>query len=698
MKYLILTLVLISLVNPVRLMAQKVHHFLDVSLDVSENAVFVEDSVVFEDGFSPEGFLLNPYLILEDTSGLRKSVVGNVHYYSLPDSKDTHTRSMVIRYRSADTYLDTIAGRYFSEIINRSGVFLSGSAFWIPDFGSGLITFELSVQLSNDWTVVSQGIMVEDTVIDNRHRVVYHSVEPMEQCYLIAARFTTYKKYHNNILIQAFLREPDSLLANQYLDATSMYLNAYESMIAEYPYSKFALVENYQETGLGMPSFTLLGTKIIKYPWIIQTSYPHELLHNWWGNGVYVDYEKGNWCEGITTYMSDHLQREQTGRSSQYRKNHLIDFASYVNESNDYPLIDFRSKISRADESIGYGKGMFFNHMLRLRLGDSLFLAGYRDFYLENRFKKATYKEIQNAFEKTTKTDLSRFFSQWVFQSSAPELKIKKAKVIEKKSEYFVNIDVIQAQNGDAYELDIPVALYFKNDTNAFITNIRMTQKEETWSIPLKEKPVELIVDPAYDVFRKLDDSEKPSTLSKIYGETNAIIILPSKSPLINYYIKVAQQLKDYNSQSGKTLTIVYDSDLKKLPSDKAIWLYGFENIFYNQVDLKSTYPGAFDSSELQMIDLMYSKGSLLYVCKNPSNVNSTVGVFATNRPHAIPGIIRKMPFYGSQTYLGFAGDEPQNVLKGLIESETNSLRVIFDNKLTPVYRSVPEKPLYSLP
>ena len=37
-----------------------------------------------------------------------------------------------------------------------------------------------------------------------------------------------------------------------------------------------------------MPSFTLLGSQVIRFPFILTSSYPHEILHNWWGNAVFV--------------------------------------------------------------------------------------------------------------------------------------------------------------------------------------------------------------------------------------------------------------------------------------------------------------------------------------------------------------------------------------------------------------------------
>ena len=128
--------------------------------------------------------------------------------------------------------------------------------------------------------------------------------------HLIAADFTEYSVQSDDVEVMAYLRTPDSNLATKYMDATERYLQLYEHMLGEYPYSKFALIENFWETGYGMPSFTLLGEQIIRFPFILESSYPHEILHNWWGNGVYLDYGSGNWSEGLTAYLADHLFRE----------------------------------------------------------------------------------------------------------------------------------------------------------------------------------------------------------------------------------------------------------------------------------------------------------------------------------------------------------------------------------------------------
>src|SRR5699024_10740182 len=98
------------------------------------------------------------------------------------------------------------------------------------------------------------------------------------------------------------------------------------------------------------------------------SSYPHEILHNWWGNGVYVDYASGNWAEGLTSYLADHLLKEQQGQGVQYRRETLQKYTDYVRGGRDFPLTEFRGRHSAATEAVGYGKTLMLFHMLRQRM------------------------------------------------------------------------------------------------------------------------------------------------------------------------------------------------------------------------------------------------------------------------------------------------------------------------------------------
>ena len=212
-------------------------------------------------------------------------------------------------------------------LIGPEGVYLSGASFWYPHVGPGLVTFALDVTLPEGWHVISQG---DGTSRDADGVARWRTTAAMDEIYLVGGPLRVWQDRAGAVETLVYLHEDDAGLADKYLAATAQYLEMYRGLIGPYPYSKFALVENFWETGYGMPSFTLLGPSIVRFPFILTSSYPHEILHNWWGNSVFVDYESGNWCEGLTAYLADHLIQEQRGRGAEHRRATLQKYASYV--------------------------------------------------------------------------------------------------------------------------------------------------------------------------------------------------------------------------------------------------------------------------------------------------------------------------------------------------------------------------------
>src|SRR5262245_38509102 len=218
--------------------------------------------------------------------------------------------------------------------IQSEGVYLGASSRWYPPPpDGGLITFDLTVTVPPGWDAMSQGrreVLERD---EKRTRVRYIAEDPQEEIWLIAGPWTETKRTFDGVDAITLLRKKDDALAAKYIDATGSYLAMYGKLLGPYPYPKFALLENFWETGYGMPSFTLLGSTVIRLPFILTTSYPHEILHNWWGNGVYVDTEKGNWSEGLTAYLADHLFAEQNGNGAAYRQETLQKYSDYVSRA-----------------------------------------------------------------------------------------------------------------------------------------------------------------------------------------------------------------------------------------------------------------------------------------------------------------------------------------------------------------------------
>jgi len=552
-------------------------------------------------------------------------------------------------------------------IISKEGVYLSGNSLWYPKFEGHMVTFNLDVELPSGWDAVSQG---ERTIHDYREdnmQVRWVSTENQDEIYLVAGKFTEYMQSTGNIQAMVFFCTPEKELADRYLDATAQYITMYEKLIGQYPYKKFALVENFWETGLGMPSFTLLGPKIIRFPFIINSSYPHEILHSWWGNSVYPDYSSGNWSEGLTAYLSDHLIKEQQGNAKEYRQETLQKYADYVTTGKDFPLTEFRSRHSSPSEAVGYGKSLMFFHMLRQEFADKVFIDGLRDFYREKKFQFASFNDLRKSFEKVSGKDLKVFSDQWITRQGAPQLKLSDVRSKTEGNEYILTASIEQVQSEEAYHLRIPVAVTMEGKEQAYQTKAVMNDKYLELTLHLPSKPLRIDVDPEFDLFRRLDREEIPPALTQALGAKRMLIVLPSGAEGI--MLKAYQEFAAVLSNSGPdTVEVKFDKEVERIPSDCAVTVLGWENRFLKEtLAILSQYDVPIDQISIQINKnkIPKEKHTVVFSMKNPGNKDMAILFIASGLAEALPGLGRKLPHYHKYSYLVFEGDEPVNIIKG---------------------------------
>jgi aminopeptidase N len=73
---------------------------------------------------------------------------------------------------------------------------------------------------------------------------------------------------------------------------------------------------------------------------------------------------------------------------------------------------------------------------------------------------------------------------------------------------------------------------------------------------------------------------------------------------------------------------------------------------------------------------------SLAVLSRQPNAPDQALGWLAADSAAALPGLGRKLPHYGRYSYLGFTGEEPDNVLKGQwpVVNSPMSVRVVQDD------------------
>jgi len=552
--------------------------------------------------------------------------------------------------------------------IAADGVFLAPWSLWLPDLGEAPVGFDLTVRLPAGWEAVSQGRRAEHERTDAGTTVRWEAEGPEPGVHLVAGPWTEYRRDLGPVPAYVFLREPDDALAARYLDATGRYIAMYAGLIGPYPYPKWALVENFWETGYGMPSFTLLGPRVVRLPFIVNTSYPHEILHSWWGNAVDVDPAGGNWAEGLTAYLADHLLKEQGGLGAEYRQTTLQKYADYVLGGRDLPLTAFRSRHGSVTEAVGYGKSLMLFHMLRREIGDDAFREGLRGLYRAWRFRAADFAAVREAFAQASGRDLDAFFAQWVERVGAPRLRLAEVEPAGEAGGWRLRLRLLQEQEGDPYRLAVPVAVTVAGQEEAQLRTVAMDGRERTATFDLPGRPLRVDVDPEFDLFRRLGREEIPPALSQAFGAERALIVLPSgaPAPLRAGYEELAASLR--HTGPGVSVETAEDTDLAALPRDRSVWLLGWENRFLPEVRAAlAPYDADLGAGTVRLEGTAFPRAghAVVVTGRHPGNADLALLWIGADRADAMPGLARKLPHYHKYSYLGFSGAEPENVAKG---------------------------------
>ena len=661
------------------LLASTIHHNIKAKVFPSEHRIVVEDKITLADGM-PLEFVIALHTGLKlDSSGdnnLSISPIGESRLGSVPIrrySVSSQSKSFTLRYQGK-IFHPIVKGKEFARsvsdspgLISSDGVFLSHGSVWYPLFeNSPSLSFKLDVHLPKNWKAVSQGDRLHEEQNGEGYNIVWQDLTSQEEIYLIAAQFSEYKKSAGAVEALAFLRAPDPALAQRYLDVTAQYIEMYRQLIGPYPYTKFALVENFWESGFGMPSFTLLGPQVIRLPFILHSSYPHEILHNWWGNSVYVDFSQGNWAEGMTSYLADHLIREQKNKGGMARRSVLQNYTDFTKEKKEFALSEFRSRHSATSEAIGYGKAQMFFHMLRVKIGDQAFIKGLHQLYMRYKFKEAGYDDLQKIFSGVAGQDLSNFFQQWVTRAGSPRLVIQQAQTKQQGDGWQLRLQLSQQQDGDAYELNVPIAVTLAGQGRAYQETVVMNAREKEIEISLAARPLRIDIDPEFDIFRRLDRAEIPPALSQAFGAEKMLIVLPSaaSATMLEAYKGL---VSTWEKSQPAAVEFAMDNELDSLPKGKTVWLLGWNNRFaplfqqqmqeYFSVDVN----GAINVNDKSLTPEQHS---VVLVGRDQDDGQNALVWLATSNPKAVPGLARKLPHYRKYSYLAFVDDEPVNVVK----------------------------------
>ena len=548
-------------------------------------------------------------------------------------------------------------------IISEAGSFLAPESFWYPRADEAMSRFIVETLAPAGYESVSAGSRALHEMRGGKLAVRWENSHPADGLYVQAAPYDVREGEIEGIKVYTYFFPGGDELAARYMEKSKEYLAFYINLLGPYPYEKFAVVENFFETGYGMPSWTLLGRTVMRLPFIPDTSLPHEICHNWWGNGVFVDYSLGNWCEGLTSLCADYRlqKRRAPGGDADYRRQVLRDYASTVRGNNDFPLAAFRERDNPASRAVGYGKALMVFHELERRVGEEAFFSGLRRLAAEWKFRRAGWLDILAIFAKPGGLQPAAFYRQWVARTGAPVLRLEDVRLEEAAGRTTLKFALIQ--EGDPYELSVPLTIV--SAAGAIDRTVALAAVRGEFSFILEQRPLRLEIDPQNHLFRRLFPEEIPPSIAKVLGAERPLIVWQADNDDAGRY-RAAAELLDKNRTALLGSALPGDSAQRR---ERALIMVGGGILPAEWTALLQPVWKQAPLAPGQATDPALCTVTALV---HPDNPDLAALLLNAGAAADLEAVVRKIPHYGKYSYLAFLGET--NIAKGIWEVTASPL------------------------
>ncbi len=387
--------------------------------------------------------------------------------------------------------------------------------WWIPcwDYPNEKATSEMIVTVPENFFALSNGKLLEVRHDRKRKTKTYHWLEGVPHVsYLITltiGEFVEVKQEWKGIPVSYYVpaNRPDAEAeALRSFGNTPAMMEFFSERIGvPYPYEKYAQVCAHEFIFGGMENTSATTQTDLtlhdERAHLDFTSDPlvaHELAHQWWGDLLTCkDWSHGWLNEGFATYF-EALWTEHHKGIDEFRYEMFQNAQNYFQEDKENyrrPIVTktYTQPFSLFDRHL-YEKGSLILHMIRFLLGDALWWKAIHHYCTKHKAQCVETSDFMKAIEEATGQNLEWFFDEWVFKGGHPELKVSYKWDDEKK---VADITITQNQTVDdltpLFRMPVDLEFHFSDNKKGKgkmeTHRIEFSEKEQTFHIPLKEKP-----------------------------------------------------------------------------------------------------------------------------------------------------------------------------------------------------------------
>jgi len=244
----------------------------------------------------------------------------------------------------------------------------------------------------------------------------------------------------------------------------------------------------------------------------------HEVAHQWWGNRVTTMYYRDAWLMEALAQVSALLYIEKH-KGTHAAETMLDSYRALLLEKGPNGQIadaagpvTFGGRLNSSQapaayRTITYGKGIWVMQMLRRRMGDERFLSMLRELTKRYDHREITTDEFRQAAAaylppRSDDPKLETFFEQWVNGTGIPGLKLSYS-VKGKAPQLRLVGTLTQSEVDPDFSTLAPVEIEVARGQS--ITQwVRTGADAVTFTVPLKQAPLKVTLDPHYAVLRRM--------------------------------------------------------------------------------------------------------------------------------------------------------------------------------------------------
>ena len=448
-------------------------------------------------------------------------------------------------------------------------------------------SIDLFITTHTDMKVASNGLLVGERQVNSLNREFHWKHRYPIATYLVAIAATNYSEYTEYAKIPS---RPNGLPILNYVfpqfdtifpaqsDTTVPILQALDSVFGDYPFAKEKYGHAQFMWGGGMEHQTMsfMGSF---HPDLIA----HELAHQWFGDATTCGSWEDLWLnEGFATYCTV-LCREILQDSAAFREikwwfryEGLLARTGTVKAQDTVKVNDLFNRYLR------YNKAGFVIHMIRRKIGDSLFFRNVRSYLNDSKHKYgfSVTSQFKKAMEVGYNGTLDTLFNEFYFGDGHPVLNINWT---QKGSQ--LNVEVKQSGSNPAaypfFHIPVPLTLLTKEGKRIYKT-VYPENPNSSYSFIMSEQIDSIVFDEDINVLAS-------DTVRGInYNLSSDELIIwpnPASNKLFISGNKIKSEIVTIIDISGKTIVKdlklnddsgVHEIDISKISS--GLYIFSFQN------------------------------------------------------------------------------------------------------------------------